>query len=102
MKAADQFRTRTTRVNEMRQTDFTYFKIIERGWLDFGPFPRKGRRLRYLSTVLDDFSRYIIAWGPKAGVAQPVHQHAGRRHDRHAGHGTGGIGLRQRNVAAQA
>src|SRR3546814_17625259 len=38
-----------SRVNEMWQTDFTYFKIIGWGWM-------------YLSTVLDDFSRYIIAW----------------------------------------
>ena len=49
IKAADQFHTKTTRVNEMWQTDFTYFKIIGWGWM-------------YLSTVLDDFSRYIIAW----------------------------------------
>jgi len=62
IKAADQFHTKTTRPNEMWQTDFTYFKIIGWGWLGFGPFPRKGRRLRYLSTVLDDYSRYIIAW----------------------------------------
>jgi transposase InsO family protein len=33
----------------MWQTDFTYFKIIGWGWM-------------YLSTVLDDYSRYIIAW----------------------------------------
>jgi len=33
----------------MWQTDFTYFKIIGWGWM-------------YLSTVLDDFSRCIIAW----------------------------------------
>jgi transposase InsO family protein len=33
----------------MWQTDFTYFKIIGWGWM-------------YLSPVLDDFSRYIIAW----------------------------------------
>ena len=33
----------------MWQTDFTYFKIIGWGWV-------------YLSTVLDDFSRYVIAW----------------------------------------
>lgn len=33
----------------MWQTDFTYFKIIGWGWY-------------YLSTVLDDYSRYIIAW----------------------------------------
>ena len=30
IKAADQFHTKTTRPNEMWQTDFTYFKII--GW----------------------------------------------------------------------
>lgn len=33
----------------MWQTDFTYFKIIGWGWY-------------YLSTVLDDYSRFIIAW----------------------------------------
>lgn len=49
IKAADEFRDKTTRPNEMWQTDFTYFKIIGWGWV-------------YLSTVLDDFSRYIIAW----------------------------------------
>jgi len=35
--------------NEMWQIDFTYFKIIGWGWI-------------YLSTVLDDCSRYTIAW----------------------------------------
>jgi transposase-like protein len=49
IKAADQFHTKTTRPNEMWQTDFTYFKTIGWGWM-------------YLSTVLVDFSRYIIAW----------------------------------------
>ena len=49
IKAAEAFHTRTTRPNEMWQTDFTYFKIIGWGWV-------------YLSTVLDDYSRYIIAW----------------------------------------
>ena len=49
IKAADQFHTKTTRPNEMWQTDFTCFKIIGWGWM-------------YLSTVLDDFSRDIIAW----------------------------------------
>jgi putative transposase len=33
----------------MWQTDFTYFKIIGWGWF-------------YLSTILDDFSRTILAW----------------------------------------
>ena len=49
IKAADTFHTKTTRPNEMWQTDFTYFKIIGWGWM-------------YLSTVLDDYSRYIISW----------------------------------------
>ena len=31
------------------QTDFTYLKVIGWGWF-------------YLSTILDDYSRYIIAW----------------------------------------
>jgi putative transposase len=49
IKAAEAFHTTTTRPNQMWQTDFTYFKIIGWGWM-------------YLSSVLDDFSRYIIAW----------------------------------------
>jgi transposase InsO family protein len=49
IKAADAFHTKTTRTNEMWQTDFTYLKVIGWGWF-------------YLSTILDDFSRYIIAW----------------------------------------
>ena len=44
MKAASEFKDKTTAVNQMWQTDFTYLKII--GW---------GRM--YLSTILDDFSR---------------------------------------------
>jgi putative transposase len=49
MTAADQFHHPTTRVNELWQTDFTYFKIIGWGWY-------------YLGSILDDHSRYIIAW----------------------------------------
>lgn len=49
MKAASEFKDKTTAINQMWQTDFTYFKII--GWGRF-----------YLSTILDDFSRYVIAW----------------------------------------
>jgi putative transposase len=49
IKAADAFTDKTIAINEMWQTDFTYFKIIGWGWY-------------YLSTILGDYSRYIIAW----------------------------------------
>jgi len=49
MEAADEFRHKTKGIHELWQTDFTYMKIIGWGWY-------------YLSTILDDFSRYIIAW----------------------------------------
>ena len=49
MTASDRFKRPTRRVNEMWQTDFTYLRVIGWGWY-------------YLSTVLDDYSRYIIAW----------------------------------------
>jgi putative transposase len=49
VKASDKFKNPTKRVNEMWQTDFTQFKVMGWGWY-------------YLCTVLDDFSRYIIAW----------------------------------------
>lgn len=47
IKAADEFKDKTTAVNQMWQTDFTYFKIKGWGWY-------------FLSTVIDDYSRYII------------------------------------------
>ena len=49
IRAADEFRDKTIRPNELWQTDFTYLKVIGWGWF-------------YLSTILDDYSRYIIAW----------------------------------------
>jgi len=49
IKAANAFKHPTQRVNELWQTDFTYFKIMGWGWY-------------YLSTILDDFSRFILAF----------------------------------------
>lgn len=49
IKADNEFKDKTSTINEMWQTDFTYLKIIGWGWM-------------YLSTILDDYSRYIISW----------------------------------------
>lgn len=49
LSASDEFSNKTSFVNQMWQTDFTYFKILGWGWY-------------YLSTVLDDYSRYIVHW----------------------------------------
>lgn len=49
MSAKDKFQHPTKAVNELWQTDFTYFKIQGWGWY-------------YLSTVMDDYSRYILSW----------------------------------------
>jgi putative transposase len=49
MAAANEFSNKTLFVHEMWQTDFTYFKILGWGWY-------------YLSTILDDYSRFIIHW----------------------------------------
>lgn len=49
LKAADAFSNPTTAPNQLWQTDFTYLKVIGWGWF-------------YLSTVLDDYSRCILAW----------------------------------------
>jgi putative transposase len=56
LKAADKFSHPTHRVNELWQTDFTQFKVV--GWGYY-----------YLSTVIDDFSRYILAWKLGTGMA---------------------------------
>ena len=47
--AKDKYEKPTKYIHELWQTDFTQFKILNWGWY-------------YLSTVLDDYSRYILAW----------------------------------------
>jgi len=47
IKAGNEFAKKTTRINEMWQTDFTYFKVEGWGWY-------------YLSSIMDDHTRYII------------------------------------------
>ena len=47
----DRFADPTTAPNQLWQTDFTYLRGVGWGWF-------------YLSTMLDDFSRYILAWKP--------------------------------------
>lgn len=49
LSASDEFTHKTHFVHELWQTDFTYFKILGWGWY-------------YLSTILDDHSRYIVHW----------------------------------------
>ena len=74
IKAADAFKDKTVRPNQLWQTDFTYLKVIGWGWF-------------YLSTILDDCSRYIIAWKLCPTMRT-------RRRHRHAGTGAQGIRLR--------
>ena len=49
LSASDRFAQPSRRVNELWQTDFTYLRVIGWGWY-------------YLSTVMDDYSRYLLAW----------------------------------------
>ena len=46
---AEAFTEQTTAPNQLWQTDFTYLKVTGWGWF-------------YLSTILDDYSSYILAW----------------------------------------
>tara|TARA_Y100001970_G_scaffold53322_1_gene67441 strand:- start:35075 stop:36049 length:975 start_codon:yes stop_codon:yes gene_type:complete len=56
MKAKDKFDQPTTAINQLWQTDFTYLKVTGWGWY-------------YLSTVIDDYSRYIVSWRLCTGMA---------------------------------
>jgi transposase InsO family protein len=57
LQAADRFQHPTRGRNELWQTDFTYLPVVGWGWY-------------YLSTVLDDYSRKILAW--KLGATMRV------------------------------
>jgi transposase InsO family protein len=47
--AKEKFEKPTRFVHELWQTDFTQFRVVNWGWY-------------YLSTVLDDYSRFILSW----------------------------------------
>src|SRR3989304_3649786 len=47
--AAKEYHTKTTRPHQMWATDASYFKVV--GWGYY-----------YLVTVMDDYSRFILAW----------------------------------------
>ena len=47
VKAANELKDKTTRIHQMWQTEFTYFKVEGWGWF-------------YLSSIMDDYSRFII------------------------------------------
>lgn len=55
ISASDHFQNPTQEVHELWQTDFSYFRIVGWGWY-------------YLSTVMDDYSRYILAWKLSASM----------------------------------
>lgn len=48
IKAANAFKDKSTAINQLWQTAFTYLKVLGWGWF-------------YLSAILDDYSRYIIS-----------------------------------------
>jgi transposase InsO family protein len=52
LTAAEEYHTKTTRPHQMWATDASYFKVA--GWGYY-----------YLITVMDDYSRYILAWDLK-------------------------------------
>ena len=78
--SAKQFKHPTKRINELWQTDFTQFKVVGWGWY-------------YLSTVIDDYSRYILA----AVYSQTEARHRDGCH-RCAGHPGTGPGLHGRRA----
>lgn len=54
--AGKEYHRKTRRPNEMWATDCSYLKVVDWGYY-------------YLVTVMDDFSRYILAWELKTDMA---------------------------------
>ena len=52
LPAGKEYRIKTTRINEQWQSDGSYFFVVGWGWY-------------YLISVLDDYSRFILAWDLK-------------------------------------
>jgi len=55
-KAGKEYQRKTQRPNELWATDCAHFKIVDWGWY-------------YLVTVMDDYSRFILAWELKSDMA---------------------------------
>jgi putative transposase len=55
-KAGKEYRRKTKRANELWATDCSHIKVIDWGWY-------------YLVTVMDDYSRFILAWELKSDMA---------------------------------
>jgi transposase InsO family protein len=55
-KAAKEYRRKTKQPNELWATDCAHLKVVDWGWY-------------YLVTVIDDYSRFILAWELKSDMA---------------------------------
>ena len=55
-KADKEYHRKTKRPNELWATDCAHLKLVDWGWY-------------YLVTLMDDFSRFIIAWELKSDMA---------------------------------
>jgi putative transposase len=55
-KAGKEYHRKTNRPNELWATDCAHLKVVDWGWY-------------YLVTVMDDYSRYILAWELKSDMA---------------------------------
>jgi putative transposase len=57
-EAAVEYHHKTTAPHELWATDCAYLKVVDWGWY-------------YLVTVMDDFSRFILAWELQPNMAAP-------------------------------